>query len=241
MSQILFCNKQFENTVRQALNVFDRPIFDEDVEKITELDLLDFSFQSEDFAILIKFKKLISLAISTSAWKFSFLKALHNLEDLYIENWNEYNICAFNEFKNLPKLKNLTVSGGTYSDIQFINLENLLPLNHLKSLSLHEFGFVNLLPLANYTQLESFYCGYGRRVANISVIEKFSALKSLSLLGLKLKNLDFLNALPNNLKLEICGLELDEEINVDKLRRFTNYDISEITVQGRMIIGGDGL
>ena len=163
------------------------------------------------------------------------------MEDLYIENWNEYNICAFNDFKNLPKLKNLTVSGGTYSGIQFINLENLLPLSNLKSLSLHEFGFVNLLPLANYTQLENFYCGYGNRVVNISVIENFSALKSLSLLGFKLKNLDFLDALPNNLELELCGLELDEEINVNKLKRFTNYDISEITVKGRMIIGSDGL
>lgn len=232
MTEILFHNKYFENIVRNVLMIFDRPIFSEDIEKITELNLLDFNFQSEDFSALIKFKNLISLSISTSAWEFKFLKSLHNLEDLYIENYNHFNICAFDDFKNLPKLNSLTVSGGDYSDMQFINLENLLLLNHLKKLSLHEFGFVNLLPLAECTQLEHFYCGYGKRVANISVIENFSSLKSLTLIGLELKNLDFLDAFPDDLELELCGLNITEETNIGKLDRFFNADISEITGAG---------
>jgi len=229
---LVFYNKMFENAVREALNVFEGPLYRNDVEKITQLELADFDFEAEDFATLIKFKNLKKLDISAFAWKLNFLKAFPELEDLHIEVWNNDNILAFNDFKNLHKLKSLTVSGGMYSTIQFINLENLQPLNLLKSLSLHEFGFVNLQPLANCSQIEEFYCRYGKRVANISVVKNFTSLKSLTLIGLKLDNLDFLDAFPDDIYLELCGLEITEPVNVDKLKRFNNADICEITVNG---------
>lgn len=240
MKEFLFNNSNFEKVVRKAVNIFDRSITEDDVKKIEVLDCTDFDFSNEDFPILIKFEKLKELALSTPYERMNFLKSLTNLEDLYLEVWNNDNVLAFNDFKNAKSLKSLHISGGAYSNINLINLEHLQALKSLKYLGLHEFGNVNLAPLENMLQLEEFYCGYGN-VFNIEVVQTLKNLKTLTLIDFSVENLNFLDSFPDDIELELCGIEVKEGIDIEYLKRFTNADISEITVGRKMIIGSDGL
>ena len=60
-------------------------------------------------------------------------------------------------------------------------------------------------------------------------------LKSLSLCGLLVDNLDFLDTLPDDVELELCGIQVSgtNEINVSKWKRFINRDISEIEIKNK--------
>ena len=53
--------------------------------------------------------------------------------------------------------------------------------------------------------------------------------------------MNFLDSFPDDIELELCGIEVKEGIDIEYLKRFTNADISEITVGRKMIIGSDGL
>ena len=78
-------------------------------------------------------------------------------------------------------------------------------------------------------------------VFNIEVVQTLKNLKTLTLIDFSVENLNFLDSFPDDIELELCGIEVKEGIDIEYLKRFINADISEITVGRKMIIGSDGL
>ena len=229
--KLIFHHSYFEQEVRAQLKIFDRDITAEDALRVTELDLTEFSFEDEDIETLFCFSNLTSLAINIREKGCDFWSHFVKLEKLYWCCWG-YKV-DFSVFSNLKQLTSLMVSGGDYSNINFLNLDAIIPLNHLEELILHEFGPVDLAPLENMPQLRRFSLLYTHSAKNIETIGKLHWLESLTLCGLSVDNLDFLDSLPDCLELDVCGIEIRgrKEIDVRKWKRFQKREICEIEVK----------
>lgn len=229
--ELLFHNFEFEHEVRERLNIFDRAITETDALLVTELDLSNFNTDENEIDTLIHFKNLKTLALEMKNIGSSFWRNFPKLEDLVWITWN--GPIDFSVFSNMKNLVRLTVSGGDYSSIAFENLDALIPLKNLGYLELHEFGSVDLAPLAFMKQLKSLAVRYSHKVCNITVIATMTQLEQLTLEGLSVDNMDFLDTLPDNIELELCGIQIPsrESINIEKWKRFTNKNICEIEIE----------
>ncbi len=125
-------------------------------------------------------------------------------------------------------LRELVVSGGDVSSIDYKNLEGLTVLKKLERLVLHEFGSVDLRPLRSMPWLKGFYCGYANEIFDIEAISALPNLEELTLIDVEMDNLDFLNSFPDTLVIELCGLRVKNGIDHSKLSRFTEGDFEEI-------------
>ena len=227
--ELTFHDFVFEEEVRKALNIYDRAITDADALLVTELDLTFGSTTEEDVSTLLYFKNLESLALDMY-FKNHIWHHFPRLEDLYLVAHGDVDFSVFSSLKNLTAL---TVSGGDYSSIAFENLEALIPLEKLEYLQLHEFGPVDLAPLAKMKQLKQLMVRYSYEVKNIEVIGTMTQLKTLDLDGLLVDNLDFLDTLPDDLDIEMCGNQIlgTKTVDVSKWKRFKKRDICEIEVK----------
>ena len=126
------------------------------------------------------------------------------------------------------QLKNLVVSGGDVSGINYKNLDGIAELKSLENLTLHEFGAVDLHPLRRMTWLKCFYCGYAKEVNDIEAVASFEDPKQITLIDLDIDSLDFLDAFPDNTVLELALLRVKKGIDRKKLLRFTNGDFGDI-------------
>ena len=231
MMKLTFCHSEFEQEVRERLNVFDRELTNADALLVKELDLTNFDFKDEDIETLFLFANLTSLSINIGEQNTFFWSHFSNLKDLYWRCWG-FEI-DFAVFSNMKGLTSLMVSGGDYSNIEFIGLDALIQLNHLDELILHEFGPVDLSPLEKMPQLRHFALLYTDSVKNTETIGKLHWLEKLDLCGLYLDNLDFLDSLPDGIELEMCGIQIygQKEVDVLKWKRFKKHDICEIEVK----------
>jgi Leucine-rich repeat (LRR) protein len=230
---LTFCHPEFEEEVRKRLDIFDRDITEIDALSVSELDLTNFDFKIEDIETLFLFSNLISLSINIGEQDSSFWSHFPKLQDLYWCCWgSEIN---FDVFSNMKDLTSLMVSGGDYSGIKFKGLDSLIKLNHLEELVLHEFGSVDLEPLEVMSQLKRFSLLYTDSAQNIETIGKLCWLESLTLRGLYIDNLDFLDSLPDYMELELCGIEIygRKELDVLKWKRFKKRDICEISIKAQ--------
>lgn len=225
--ELIFNHSEFEAVVREQLSVFDRPLTEEDAASVTHLDLSEFGFSDEDIDTLCLFKNLKSLSIEIGQTSAAFWRHFNYLEDLYLICLGNY--VDFRYFENMKNLTSLVVSGGDYSGIDFLNSQALLPLKHLEELILHEFGHVDIQPLASMPQLKNLGLHYADYVSNIEVIGTMAQLESLALVDIEVNHLDFLDCLPDNLRLEMCGIRVYNTVDPKKWKRFAEHDISEIT------------
>jgi Leucine-rich repeat (LRR) protein len=226
--ELIFYGSEFEKVVRRSLNIKDRAITEEDVLAISTLDCSGFPFDARDYETLLSFKNLACLVIDTRADELDFLKSLPLLEELNLETWGGNNIVDFRVFSCLPHLKTLVVSGGVFSDIGFKNLEGLIALKNLENLTLHEFGSVDLRPLRQMSWLKKLFCGYANKVYDIDALASLCNLKSLELVDIEMDSLDFLDAFPDDIILELCSLRVNNGIDYSRLSRFVNGDFDEI-------------
>ncbi|MBR3918660.1 MAG: hypothetical protein IKJ59_07995 [Clostridia bacterium] len=230
---LIFHHPEFEQEVRERLSIFEREITEEDALLVNELDLTNFDFKGEDIETLFLFSNLTSLSIITGEQDSSFWNHFNKLQDLFWECWGHK--IDFSVFSNMKNLTSLMVSGGDCSGIEFIGLDSLINLTHLDELILHEFGPVDLAPLENMPQLKHFSLSYTDSARNIETIGKLHWLESLTLHGLYIDNLDFLDFLPGFIELDMCGIEIYGRKNVDvlKWKRFEKRDICEIKVKNQ--------
>lgn len=226
---LCFNHSEFEEEVRIAAGIFDRPITEEDVLHVTRLDLSNFDFLPEDMDTLSTFHNLKALDINIGQTHPSFWHSFVYMEDLCVVCWGD--CFDFISFRKMTKLTSLTVSGGDYSGINYLNLDALIPLEHLRYLQLHEFGSIDLLPLASMPQLREFELRYANNPINIDVIGSLSQLEALTIDGLYVKDLNFLDSLPDQLQLEMCGNHVHGGVDPRKWKRFAKHDICEISVQ----------
>ena len=225
---LVFHHREFEYEVRSALGVWDRPVTQEDALRVTELDLWNFAFLEEDKDTLCMFTALTSLDINIGSADPVFWSSFPKMKQLYLCCWGPCVDLA--SFRDMADLERLWVSGGDFSDIDYLNLEALTGLKHLSYLDLHEFGTVDLRPLEDMPQLKTFEVRYAKGVRNIGAIGSMRQLEKLVLDGLYVDDLDFLDALPDTLRLEMCGIRVRGEVDPAKWKRFTEHDICEISV-----------
>lgn len=229
--ELTFFHPEFEQEVREMLNIFDRAVTDVDAQEATELDLTNFDFKKEDDETLFYFKNLNSLYITTGERDASFWDHFPKLECLDWECWGDG--IDFKSFSNMYNLKQLLISGGDLSGMTLKNLSALIPLRDLCTLSLHEFGAVDLAPLEKMDQIKDLSVMYSYEVENISAIGTMTQLDHLMLCGLLVEDLNFLDTLPDSVELDMCGIEVKDvgSIDVKKWKRFPNRDICEIEVR----------
>ena len=229
--KLTFFHPEFEQEVRERLNVFDRELTATDALLVKELDLTDFNFKDEDIETLYLFSNLTSLAINIGQQDLFFWDHFSKLKYLYWCCWG-FEI-DFAVFSNMRELIYLMVSGGDCSDINLNGLDSLIQLTHLEELCLHEFGTVDLAPLENMPQLKHFSLLYADSAQNIETVGKLHWLESLALRGLYIDNPDFLDLLPDHVELELCGIGIygRKEVDVLKWKRFKNRDICDIQVK----------
>lgn len=228
---LIFQHPEFEAEVRARLDIWDRPLTKEDALLVSVLELNNFRFQKGDLETLFNFTNLTELAINTGKLDHDFWEHFPKLKDIYWSCWA--GTVDFECFRTMYELWSLVVTGGDWSSAEFKNIEALLDLRQLKILVLHEFGAVDVGPVGMMTQLEGLAIEYARKVENIDAIGKLSQLEELVLTGLTVDNLDFLNNMPDDMKLDICGIHVREEVDVSKWKRFTSRDVSEISANDR--------
>jgi hypothetical protein len=225
---ILFHHHEFECEVRDTLGIPSDPITEEDVLRVTELDLSNFNFLQEDRETLALFKNLTSLDINIGYTPSEYWHNFPKLKHFYLCYWGG-NV-DFVSFQKMTDLEMLWVSGGDCSSIDYLNLDTLVDLAHLHYLELHEFGTVDLLPLSEMPQLKSFALRYANKVENIEIIGSMRQLEELVLDGLYVDTLDFLDLLPDTVQLEMCGNHVYGSVDATKWKRFSKHDICEISV-----------
>ena len=232
--ELQFHNKKFEDAVRDELRIYDRPLTEEDALLAYDLDCTEFTFDIEDCDTLCAFKNLDWLHINIGFENLSFLAGLPNLEELYIEFYRDNFDCAY--LIPLKKLQSLTISGGDISNFEVHNFEELTKLPCLESVGLHEFGTVDLLALKDMPSLTDFFCGYADKVYNIEVISQLVNLEGLTLIDVTIPNLDFLRMLPSTMVLELCGVNILENVDFKELDRFEQCELEEIEINGERVI-----
>ena len=232
--ELQFHNKNFEDVVRHELLIHDRPLTEEDALLAYDLDCSEFTFDIEDCETLCAFKNLDWLSINVGFDDLSFLKELPKLEELSMEL-----SCHNFDFSYLTPLKNLRtlfVSGGDLSDFEFHNFEEITKLPNLEDLSLHEFGTVDLAALRQMSYLKGFFCGWANKVYNIEAISHLVNLEGLTLIDVTLPNIDFLRTLPSTVVLELCGVNILENVDFKELERFEECDLDEIEINGERVM-----
>lgn len=230
--ELVFCNPDFENAVRDKLLIKDYPIYEFDALKVIDLDLSLFTFDGRDCNTLNKFKNLECLDINFGFKDISFISTLKNLRQLSFEYYYDFDFMYLSELKYL---RELFVSGGDYSGAKFANLEGISNISKLESLALHEFGYVDLRPLKKMQQLKNFYCGYADKVDNYDSIGSLVNLEKLTLIGLQMDNMEFLKSLPNKMNISLCGMNFTKEIDVSVFERFGRKEICEIIIKNKRV------
>ena len=225
MKQLNFHNEKFEKVVRNELLIYDRPITEADAILAYDLDCSEFTFNIEDCETLCAFKNLDWLSIKVGFDNLSFLKQLESLEELYVEFYQDN--FDFTYLSHLKNLKSLTVSGGDLSDFNLHNFNALTQLPILDNIALHEFGTVDLSALKDMTQLTGFFCGYADKVENIDAISYLTNLDGLTLIDIKINNLDFLESLGNDSIINLTGVTVLEKVDINKFKRFKECSIEE--------------
>ena len=226
--ELKFYNPKFEQVVRHKLLISDRAITDEDALNVFDLDCYEFNFDSRDYEALSAFENLEYLTINTRANELDFLKKLPLLEVLNLETWTENKVVDFNHFSHLIHLRELFVSGGAVSSIDYKNLDGLAKLKKLEHLTLHEFGSVDLRSLRSMPWLKGLYCGYANEVYDIEAIATLSNLQELTLIDVEMDNLHFLDSFPDSLMITLCGLRVKEEIDYSKIYRFAEGEFDDM-------------
>lgn len=226
-----FFDKRFEETVRAALNIYDRPVYDSDAVLLEKLDC-DFWFNEADCEVLSAFTNLKELSIDGGDWLLPAIAGLPKLEVLYLTGGAGEEGVDFRNFLPLTSLTTLVVSGGARSHMNLCHLEGLTELKNLTDLCLHEFGCVDLKPLENMVWLKRFFCGYADSVANAGVIRNLVHLEYLELVDFEVEDLCFIEALPETMKLTIGGMRIKQKFDLSRLERFKEREMFENTVAG---------
>ena len=233
MKTLSFHNKRFEQAVRESLNRPNGPIFDVDAPSVKTL-YCDFSFDVEDVPVLRSFCNLASLYIETN---YSNCDAIREAF-LDMANMEKIDVCwmsgdlDFHMFQNMRKLTEFYITGGDISWIDLLHPEVLVEMKQLHTVSLHEFGSVDLAFLEGMPQLRSFFCGYADHVIHPDSISSLIHLEDLTLVHIKFNDLHFLDNLPDSLKLELLACEFPQMIDLKTLDRFRHVDFDEIIIMG---------
>lgn len=237
MRELIFHNHDFEEVIRNTLQVYDRPLCTSDAASVLALDGSDFWMDEEDYETLAAFCNLKELYVEAFPAILPFIGKLTQLESLsLVLNADTVDL---RYIADLKKLKQLFVSGGDYSSMNILHLDALTEMDDLEELSLHEFGSVDLKPLEKMTQLTCFFCGYANQVQHLSSVATLTNLTELRLVDIKAESLDFLDSLPDTIELDLCGTKVLKNYDLQKLKRFAKYDLSEMIIAGKSVLPQD--
>lgn len=228
MEVLTFQDDFFERRVREATGIMEGPVTEEDALYVAKLDLS--CVKEQDMNTLQMFINLEHLNVTLIEDQIKVLEHFPKLRTLCLDAYAQYDGLDFSIFTYLPNLEDLWISGGDVSDMELKNPEKLTSLKHLKALGFHEFGRVDLHFLEEMPWIEEFFCGYAGVVRHVDSIGKLISLKSLELVGFDVNNLNFLDNLPGNTVVSLCGMDVYAGIDVSGFERFVRFDMDGMTV-----------
>lgn len=233
LNKLQFHEPCFEEKVRETLNIFDRDLVLADLKELTELDCSEFVMLRNDYAILAECTALRTLYLEAWPDILPVIGAMTQLQELQMTCLEfRYNF-DLRTLAGLRNLETLFLSGGDWSVMNFLHIEALSELQHLRSLGFHEFGSADLFPLTELPHLDTFFCGWGKDVEHIETVVQLPNLKRLSLIDAEVESMDFLDELDENVFVELCGIRTSREYDIRKLKRFRQRDISELIIAGK--------
>ncbi len=204
-----FSNIEFEKIVREELKIHSGPISVSDALSIKSLNFAECELSNTDLETLYIFE---------------------NLEELVFEK--DKGTIDFIIFTPFKKLKYLIVGGGLMSDVKLINIGVLKTLPDLEYLSIGDFGEIDLDTIGDVKQLKELCIGWGGTAFNCKKLKELTNLTSLELYDIKIKSLGFLNELSTNINLNLGGLEVEEEFDLDSLKRFEKCEHEMLSING---------
>ncbi|MBR6821710.1 MAG: hypothetical protein IKM87_00915, partial [Clostridia bacterium] len=114
-----FHKSGFERIVREKLSIPTGPISMIDALRITELDITNYTFNEMDIDTLTCFTNIEKLDLETYVPDMTFLKAFPKLKNLGL-CYTGVKDLDFRVFADCVDLEVLFVSGGVWSDINYI-------------------------------------------------------------------------------------------------------------------------
>lgn len=203
--RLKFKNPQFAKDIHQS-KLFSK-------EKLTEVSLImeEGKCYPEDFEELAKLKHLEHLYVDHDGTvNFAFFSPLTQLCDLHVGTMD----CAY----CIPAV---------------INLRALQSLTRLESLEIRDFINIDVDGIGTLTQLKELFITFGGRIHHIEQIAELPFLRYLSLCDTIHKNLDFLQLLSPDVELDLNFVEVEEDIDIRIIQRFTNRSCEDITINGK--------
>lgn len=157
-TEIVFEDRMIESAVREALGVGYGTLYNEDVEQVTELNIVGYSVYRPGMSALFTED---SYSVQTGGWGYnsSSLGRLETLDDL----------------KYMPFLRRLHIAFQEEVDIT-----GVAAAKRLEELSLIHVGVQDLEPVAGLTNLQKLCVGWNE-ISDISPVANLSALTSLGI------------------------------------------------------------
>ncbi len=112
------------------------------------------------------------------------------------------------------------------------NLHALQSLEKLEILRISEFSELDLAEISCLTQLKEVWVCYGGNVEHIENVVNLPNLQFLWLVDINMKSLDFLNLLPSTVTLNLEFITVEEDFDINLLKRFENVTIEDVTIHG---------
>lgn len=155
-TEVVFEDRMIERAVREALGVGYGTLYNEDVEQVTELNIVGYSVYSPGMSALFTED---SYSVQTGGWGYnnSSLGSLESLDDL----------------KYIPFLRRLHIAFQEEVDITGVSAAK-----RLEELSLIHVGIRDLKPISGLTNLQKLCVGWNE-ISDISPVANLTALTSL--------------------------------------------------------------
>ncbi len=241
---IVFHNTVLEKEIRKKLCIPEGPINMSDLQKITALECIPVSglyseeglYDEKDMEILRNCNNLEGLTLNIWKTDLSFIRSFPRLKWLVLGHWSGSKDWDFNVLRECTMLEELTIDGHLTLKGEYYVINNLVPLQTLKYLSVRLFGGLDLKFLEGMTSLEHIDFREGGKLIHTESIKSLKNLKSLSLDELSLDSLDFIDALPDDIDLTLGGLRVRDDFDLSSLKRFKECDAEELIINGKFYL-----
>lgn len=228
---IQFEDKNFEDAIRNKLNIHDRDIYYSDVKNITSLDLTNQDIKSikglENFVHL----KSLDLSYNEVGYnKSDCLSPITRLDELENLNLSHNQIEDVSYISNLVNLKELNLSDNNISDSDLDHSRNMYKdtdesdYDETSDNVFKKLTHITSLDLSN--SILDDYSSNKNRISDISNLKDMTSLLSLNLNGNDVSSLDDLKNLTNLNTLKLSDTDLSDLDFIEKLTGITYLDIS---------------
>ena len=190
-------NKYLEKDIKLKIGCMDRDLNEEDLEKINELGINNFTFSNKpkeiDLTELEKFPNLKFVTLQHFDINKKIFETFIKLKELqYIQIASCK--CDFEDMIQIPTLESFIINC-----CKFENLEGLIATKNLTINNINE--VIDIKPIQNKGNIENFKLSNIKKVRNFNTIEQMENLKYLNIDGTKVDNKEILEKIKNKVQI----------------------------------------